>query len=158
MNRSNVGNVVTNGMQILSVAAHNAGGNTTRVLGQANKTLNNTSDTDAVNDIVNQQKTEAQTKNLEAKTAKSEAQLKTEQLKSTKLEAQIKNINLKNDKLEKKAKKQTVDELMDNTKTNSPQTEDIKKKIRNDYEFVMMRRGDDSKFVEGLYRKVKESE
>jgi len=132
MNRSNVGNVVTNGMQVLSVAANNAGGNTTRILGQANKSLNSSN------------------------SAGGELDAQTKQAKLENMQANTEKVKLKNEVL-KNQQKQTVDSLMSDVETNynnnSEQIKDVTTKIKNDYEFVKMMKDKQGRFYKPLYTK-----
>lgn len=75
MNRSNVGNQITNGMQILSVAATT--GSKVFSLGKANQALNNEGKSDS--DLLKQENLKARTENLKLKNEKlkSENQIKT---------------------------------------------------------------------------------
>lgn len=110
MNRSNVGNVVTNGMQILSVGATTA----SRVfnLGKANQALNS----------MGQEQSEmhgAKLANINAKTE---------------------NVNLKNSKLKSKMNKPIIDDFLTNIdgsySDNSEQINDIKTKVTRDNDFI----------------------
>lgn len=118
MNRSNVGNVVTNGMQILSVGAVTASHVFDKGLNKANKSLNNNSPIDKAKlDNIN-----AKTKNLE--------------LKNNQLEKKQEETEFDNSKI-------TVDNLLGGVspiyQNNSEQISDISTKINRDIEFLKRR-------------------
>lgn len=102
MNRANFGNVVTNGMQILSVGATTG----SRVLGAANKTLNNQ----------DSEMRQAKLDNLNAKT--DNLKLKNDSIKQKQQTASIDDI------------------MNFAYKDNSSQIQDIKTKLYNDNEFL----------------------
>lgn len=132
MNRSNVGNIVTNGMQILSVSAASAKG----ILGRNETTLNNLSRKERL-DYKNMQ---ADKMRDEVETYYNKGSSPMQHLSQDEItkyrEKQADNIRKM---ISEGEETESVDDIMSNTisgiKENSPQIEEIKLKLQRDNEW-----------------------
>lgn len=132
MNRSNVGNIVTNGMQILSVSAASAKG----ILGRNETTLNNLSRKERL-DYQNMQ---ADKMRDEVETYYNKGSSPMQHLSQDEItkyrEKQADNIRKM---ISEGEETESVDDIMSNTisgiKENSPQIEEIKLKLQRDNEW-----------------------
>lgn len=132
MNRSNVGNIVTNGMQILSVSAASAKG----ILGRNETTLNNLS-----------RKERLDYKNMQADKIRDEVETYYNKGSSPMQHLSQDEITKYREKQADNIRKmisegeetESVDDIMSNTisgmKENSPQIEEIKLKLQRDNEW-----------------------
>lgn len=132
MNRSNVGNIVTNGMQILSVSAASAKG----ILGRNETTLNNLS-----------RKERLEYKNMQADKMRDEVETYYNKGSSPMQHLSQDEITKYREKQADNIRKmisegeetESVDDIMSNTiseiKENSPQIEEIKLKLQRDNEW-----------------------
>lgn len=137
MNRSNVGNIVTNGMQILSVAGTTAA----KIfnLGEAHKTLNNQDDNN-VDKIMSGSGNNSKSTTNSRTTPKEKTPLETiagvmapgvTDMKAFADEADRRMLN------KGKQKEDSLDDIVNNFyKPNSSQVKEIQTKLKNDNEFI----------------------
>ena len=138
MNRSNVGNIITNAMQTLNISATTASG-FKRSIDRADLALNAQEGKRA--------NMEARTAKLESQTAKAQAQTKITEEKAKQEELKTEQMKLKNEGISartertkqiiEKNKPITIDELLED---NSEQVPHIKTKINNDIDYLSSRK------------------